>query len=147
MFDLCECLEIVELITFNEGGYSRFLYKAFVINYGKSFADGKERGISLSAKKVFKNNKDLLVRHNQIINARNKYVAHSDSSTYEVSEVRLASFGNHHELFAPMSKYSHPTGNSLVREKKLVIHVYKHVKEQVIRVEKAILQQQGLQIS
>ncbi|HCG9711306.1 TPA: hypothetical protein NKA25_001176 [Vibrio parahaemolyticus] len=140
--DICECLDIFELITFDgERKYSKFLYKAFVITYGKCFAGGEERGISLSAKKVFKNDKEMLQKHRQIIELRNKYVAHSDSSIYEMSEVYLASSGDQQELFVPTQKYTHPIGSSLVGHEDLVVYVYEHVNEQISKVEKAILQQ------
>ncbi|MCH1920956.1 hypothetical protein L9G15_16140 [Shewanella sp. A3A] len=140
--DICECLEILELITFDsEIKYSRFLYKAFIITYGKCFVGGKERGVSLDAKKVFKDDKEMLQKHREIIELRNRYVAHSDSAICEMSEVYIVSSGDQHELFVPTQKYSHPIGSSLVGDENLVIYVYEHVYEEISKVEKAIFQQ------
>jgi hypothetical protein len=142
--DICECLDIFELITFDsKREYSKFLYKAFVVTYGKCFASGEKRGISLKAKKVFKDNEGLLKKHNQIIEARNKYVAHADSATYEVSEVYLASFGSQHEVFAPTQKYSHPVRSGLIGDEDLVIYVYEHINKQINKIDNAIFQQQA----
>lgn len=140
--DICECLDIFELITFDvQKKYSKFLYKAFVITYGKCFASGEKRGTSLKAKPVFKGNEKLFQKHKQVIKTRNKYVAHSDSSNYEVTEVYLASFRNQSEVFTPTTKYSYPTGYSLVEEENLVIHVYEHIKEQISKIDNVILHQ------
>lgn len=142
--DICECLDIFELITFDsQRRYSKFLYKAFIITYGKCFASGEKRGISLKAKKVFKDNEQLLQRHNQVIEARNKYVAHADSVVYEESEVYLASSGDEKEVFAPTHKYSHPVGEGLIEDEDLVIYVYEYLNKQVSKIDNAIFQQQA----
>lgn len=142
--DICECLDIFELITFDsQRRYSKFLYKAFIITYGKCFASGEKRGISLKAKKVFKDNEQLLQRHNKIIEMRNKYVAHADSGVYEGSEVYLAFCGDQKEIFAPTQKYSHPVGEFLIEDEDLVIYVYEYINKQITKVDNAIFQQQA----
>ena len=142
--DICECIDIFELITFDsQRKYSKFLYKAFVVTYGKCFASGQNRGISLKAKLVFRDNEKLLQKHNQVIKVRNKYVAHADSETYEVSEVYLASSSMKHEIFVPTRKYSNPVGNSLIEEEDLVAYVYEYINVQINKIDNAILKLQA----
>ncbi|ELA6592050.1 TPA: hypothetical protein NKB37_002981 [Vibrio parahaemolyticus] len=142
--DICECLDMFELITFDgERRYTKFLYKAFVITYGKCFAGGEERGVSLNAKAVFKGNKQLLEKYIKIIEARNKYVAHSDSTNYENSAVYLASFDGEHEIFVPTQKYSHPVSDSIASDENMVIYVYEYLNDQIQKLDNAMLQQQA----
>ena len=116
-----------------------FLYKAFLITYGKCFATGVARGLTLNAKDVFKNQEKLLSAHRHLINARNKFVAHSDSLIFEQSEVYLSKFGGNLDIFVPSNKYGHPTDHSFKEVQDHTLFVYEHVSIVIGKLELRLL--------
>lgn len=115
--DISSCIDYLSLVREYEGlGISKPIYEAFVIKYGKCFASGKERGLSLKANEYFPRGSGSLKIHLAIIKARNKYIAHSDSDIFEQGRVLLAKSGNESEVFTPVINYSHPVDRSLAKE-------------------------------
>ncbi|WP_147302666.1 hypothetical protein [Thalassotalea euphylliae] len=127
--DLSSCFEYLHLLkSCQESEIAKPIYDAFVIKYGKCFASGNERGLSLKPKNYFQNESMFYKTHLNIIKTRNKYVAHSDSSVYEQGEVYLATNGSESKVFIPVINYSHPTDKSLDRE----IELCKHLTSKVV---------------
>jgi hypothetical protein len=59
------------------------MFKAFIVQYTRCYTESKGRKISLNSPAVFKDQKDLLNVHNQVMDIRNKYIAHADESPYD----------------------------------------------------------------
>lgn len=79
------------------------LYISLVITYGKCFASAKGRRIKLDKDAVFnKNNKHLEVLHEQLIEARNQYVAHGGNTNLESFSVSLIFQPNLSQKTTPM---------------------------------------------
>ena len=137
--DISSCIDYLSLVKEYEGlVISKPIYEAFVIKYGKCFASGKERGLSLKAKSYFPHDSDSLKIHSNIIKTRNKYIAHSDSEIFEQGRVLLAKSGNESEVFTPVINYSHPVEHSLEKEIEhciyLRIKVAQEIGESEIRI-------------
>jgi hypothetical protein len=67
------------------------LFIAFIITYGKCFAEGRGRSVRLNYKSVLKGkHANKIAAHKEIIEIRNKYIAHGDSSPYEYVAVKAA---------------------------------------------------------
>ncbi|WP_160060318.1 hypothetical protein [Psychromonas sp. L1A2] len=66
------------------------LYISLVITYGKCFASANGRRLKLDKSAVFnKETDDLKVLHEQLIEARNEYIAHGGNTDLESSSVSL----------------------------------------------------------
>lgn len=115
------------------------LYKAFVVTYGKCFSTGKERGLSLDAREIFKESKANFKAHEFVMKTRNKYIAHSDSSVFEDSEINLACSSEHTEILAFVQKHSHPVGKSLEKEKELCLYLHKMVEKKVLKEDEYLI--------
>ncbi|MGH1441435.1 MAG: hypothetical protein ACRBBR_15070 [Cellvibrionaceae bacterium] len=77
--DLKQVIEFIEIYE-SSSQTSRFaLFQAIAISYGRCYVVGKKRGLSLDEEKVFKNDKNLLKTHRDMINLRHKTIAHADS--------------------------------------------------------------------
>ena len=140
--DICDCSYALNLISENiNANHCSFVYKSFVVTYGKCFASGATRGLSLQAKDIFKKQPELLTRHLCLIKTRNKYIAHSDSEVFESSEVYLVESASEHEFFVPTLKFSFPTGSSLKKELDLVLYVCEQVKSQIKKLESKMVAQ------
>lgn len=67
------------------------IWQSFIITYGKCFVNAKGRKIKLEPNSVFKKaNKDLLRIHDELMELRHQYIAHSGINAYETLEVFLA---------------------------------------------------------
>ena len=62
---------------------------SLIINYAKCFVHAQGRKIKLEPNVIFKN-KDLLEIHNEIMDLRHQYIAHSGINSYEIPDVYLA---------------------------------------------------------
>jgi hypothetical protein len=142
LLDICECNDALNLISQNiNANHCSFVYKSFVVTYGKCFASAATRGLSLQAKDIFKQQPELLSQHHCLIKTRNKYIAHSDSEVFESSEVYLVESASEHEFFVPTLKFGFPTGNSIKQGLDLVLYVYEQVKNQIKKVESKLAAQ------
>jgi len=138
--DILQSHEYLCLLEGAEGSsLAKPLYKAFVVTYGKCFSTGKERGLSLDARDVFKESKANHEVHDLVMKTRNKYIAHSDSSGYESSEIYLASYSNHSEILAYVQKYSHPVEFSLEKEKNLCLYVHKVIERKILKEDQHLI--------
>jgi hypothetical protein len=72
---------------FEEFVLANALYKNSVLAYAKCFSSSGKGKISLDAKQVYSNNSRLKEIHVELMDVRNKYVAHSDSSDFELAVV------------------------------------------------------------
>ncbi len=137
--DLYSCVEYLSLIKGCDGlRINKPIYEAFVIKYGKCFASGKERGLSLKIKDYFNDNPALLKTHLHVINTRNKYIAHSDSSVFEQGEVLLAKNGSESEVFVPVCSYSYPVGHFLEKEIELCSYLISKINLEIKKLENRI---------
>ncbi|WP_019407701.1 hypothetical protein [Pseudomonas psychrophila] len=78
-------------IDSNDDIVKRSLFTSSVITYGKCFATGELRGVKLDIsfiKKIF--TPKLLSRHKNIIEIRNKYIAHANTETHEKAHTFIA---------------------------------------------------------
>lgn len=67
------------------------IWQSFIINYGKCFVTAKGRKVKLEPNNIFrKGNKDLLKIHNELMELRHQYIAHSGINSNEMLEVFLA---------------------------------------------------------
>jgi hypothetical protein len=56
------------------------LFRSYVISYAKNFSSGGKGRVTLNKKEIFKGQNEKLIIHEEVINIRNKFVAHNDSS-------------------------------------------------------------------
>ncbi len=59
------------------------MYKAFITQYARCFAESDGRKLQLDPGAVFKDKKDLLPVHKEVIDMRNNYMAHAGVGIYE----------------------------------------------------------------
>lgn len=118
--DLSSCWEYLCLMTNdNDSLIQSALYKALVVTYAKCFVSGKERGLSLKDKEVFKNaDCNMLNSHQSIMETRHKFVAHSDSGAAHQAEICVIYPPHGHQMLKPhvvsaTAEYQFPTGKSM----------------------------------
>lgn len=84
-----DLLEVQEMINFLQKNrvipmvVKASMYKAIVTQYAKCFTHAKGRKLKLEGKSVFKMQKELLEIHNEVMNMRHNYIAHSGAGKYE----------------------------------------------------------------
>lgn len=61
------------------------LFKNFVLSYAKCFSSSGKGRLSLDANDVYSSQQDLKKIHEEIMEIRNKYVAHNDDSDFNIS--------------------------------------------------------------
>lgn len=68
-----------------EADLLKALYIAFVVTYGKSFAQARGRGVKLEASEIFKDapSGELVDIHRELMDHRNEYIAHGGQTTLE----------------------------------------------------------------
>lgn len=90
------------------------LYVSLVITYGKCFASASGRRIKLEKSAVFNSDtQSLEVLHEQLIEARNQYVAHGGNTDLESFSVSLIFHPNLNEKVPPMISVDSYYVNSL----------------------------------
>lgn len=70
--------EMDKLSQLEELTLANGLYKNFIMSYGKCFTSSGKGRITLNSKEIFSEKPDFLKIHENIMNTRNKYVAHSE---------------------------------------------------------------------
>lgn len=84
--DLIELQEILKYLSENPKTpmiVRASMYKAFITQYARCFAKSDGRKLQLDARAVFKDKKDLLPTHKEVVNMRNNYMAHAGVGIYE----------------------------------------------------------------
>lgn len=61
------------------------MYRNFILSYSKCYSSSGKGRISLDASDIFKDNSKLEVIHKQILEIRNKHVAHNDESSFDIA--------------------------------------------------------------
>jgi len=133
--DLCNCEEYLCQMTIeNPRLVQSALYKSFIITYGKCFVKGKSRGMSLEESHIFSNAEEKIKDiHKSVMETRNKFVAHSDSSIMHQAEICVIYPPDGFENLQPhivtaTLEYNQPFGHSFLEQMYLV----EHIKNQVI---------------
>lgn len=90
--DLKECLDFIDHFKLELPNTVKIaLFKSLIITYGRCFADGTARGVSLKSESVFKKASDVLKSiHQYIITIRNTHVAHHDNEALHLIRLTIA---------------------------------------------------------
>ena len=90
------------------------LYVSLVITYGKCFASASGRRLKLDKSAVFNSDtQNLVVLHEQLIEARNQYVAHGGNTDLESFSVSLVFHPNSNQKIPPIMSVDSYYVNSL----------------------------------
>lgn len=84
--DLFELQEILKYLSENPKApmvVRASMYKAFITQYARCFAESDGRKLQLDPTAVFKDKKDFLPVHKEVIDMRNNYIAHAGIGIYE----------------------------------------------------------------
>ena len=61
------------------------LFRSYVISYAKNFSSSGKGRITLDKKEIFKEQKERLATHEEVMDIRNKFVAHNDFSDRDIA--------------------------------------------------------------
>ncbi len=65
------------------------LFRSYVISYAKRLSSSGKGRVSLNKKEIFKEQKEKLSTHKEVMDIRNKFVAHNDLSDRHVAVVAV----------------------------------------------------------
>lgn len=89
--DLSQCINWLDINSKEQPIIASALHRAFAITYGKCFTQAKGRGVQLNPDHIFRTAPEASYRdvHDQIMEMRHDFVAHSGSSKFEKVEVSV----------------------------------------------------------
>lgn len=74
------------------------LFRSFIISYAKCFSSAGKGRIKLEKSKVYENKDDLAIIHEKIMELRNKFAAHSDTSELEEGVIDTQEYEDHYRI-------------------------------------------------
>lgn len=95
LMQLTEAKKSLELLKNNENEdldsvyLNQALFRSYVISYAKSFSSSGKGRITLNKKEIFKEQKEKLATHEEVMDIRNKFAAHNDLSDRHVAVVAV----------------------------------------------------------
>ncbi|KQS93012.1 hypothetical protein [Chryseobacterium sp. Leaf394] len=131
--ELCEKIkEWKNLSQIEEIVLSNGIFKNFILNYSKCFSSSGKNRISLDANDIYSQKLDLKKIHTEILEIRNKYVAHNDDENgYDIAlaltaenqkEIKLAQT---YTLLIPYGSFNLFKETIEYSEKKIILKVNK----------------------
>ncbi|WP_336731548.1 hypothetical protein [Chryseobacterium sp. VD8] len=96
----------IEEITFSNG-----LFKNSILSYCKCFSSSGKGQISLDAKNIYANRNDLLEIHQNMMEIRNKYIAHNDNENGFDIAISYTSENNNEIIFSQTYTFVIPYEN------------------------------------
>ncbi|KHA55217.1 hypothetical protein NM74_18000 [Aeromonas hydrophila] len=125
------------------------LFKAFLLSYGKCFASAGKGRRKLEAKHVFGDRDDLLPIHRRIMELRNTFAAHNDTSgldeaVIDIEETKEELILSHRYAFAiPLNEYEKYKKCTAVLEEYLIDKTNKTMDSLQKQLGKTIKMKQG----
>ena len=87
------------------------MYRNFILSYSKCYSSSGKGRISLDASDIFKDNSKLEVIHKQILEIRNKHVAHNDESSFDIAinlisqNDKIVKLANTYTISTPINEF------------------------------------------